>query len=178
MFYSPFVTPSVNNPMICYCDDSVSGLIGRNLTHEIAKDVVVDFAFQLGATAGRNVQPPLPPDTDYIIAFFWADGPDLFVDLWIQRQLETYGASAPMTTLVTYNARGEMVDPFEKGNACGDTRIVAGREEEYRRSLVAQGKSLEDYLDAPRPEMPEGFIIPWPELHRKATIKGGYGDVG
>lgn len=162
MFYSPFVAPMVDSPMICYCDESVSGLVTGLSVNLVARDIVVDFVLEVGRAAGGGLQPSLPPDTDYVIAFFWADGPDLFVDLWIQRQLETYGASAPMTTLATYNAKGEMVDPFEKGNACGDTRIVAGREEEYRRSLVAQGKSLEDYLDAPRPEMPEGFITDWP----------------
>src|SRR5690242_18059129 len=108
MFYSPFVTPMVDSPMICYCDDGVSRMM-NGLTASVAKEVVVDFVLQLARTAGRNLTPPLPFDTDYVIAFFWADGPDLFVDLWIQRQLDTYGASAPMTTLVTYNASGEMI---------------------------------------------------------------------
>lgn len=165
-------------PFICYIDDSVSKLEQVTLTEKRSREeIVINFIFQFAFTAGKNLRLPLPADANYVIAFFWVDGSDLFVDLWIQRQLETYGASAPMTTLVTYNAKGEMIDPFEKGNACGDTRIVSGREEEYRRQLVESGGTLEDYFNHPRPQMPEGLIAPWPKPYRKTRVKGGYGDL-
>ncbi|QQG49818.1 MAG: hypothetical protein HZB70_03410 [Candidatus Berkelbacteria bacterium] len=163
MFFVPLLTILGGRELICYVDCDVKKL-RDNLSADVAVEMVAEFAegWSFHSTAGE--QEFVPDDTDFMIGFLWTDEVDFYVDLWIQRQLATYGECGPMTTLQTFRFNGEMVDPWEKGNACAWTRIVSGLEALHFHQVVrVHGGDVKHYINGPRPELPESFIVPWPD---------------
>lgn len=162
MFFRPFLTHISGRDLICYVDTDVRNM-WPDLSEESAKKMISEFADGWRFHVQAGDQDFVPDDTDYMIGFLWTDNTEVFVDLLLQRQFDTYGECGPMTTLQTFRSNGEMVDPWEKGNACAWTRIVSGREAEHFLQIVRVHEgSIPDYLNGPRPDMPDGFIAPWP----------------
>lgn len=161
-FYPPVITAMSNKPVICYVDGDVQKR-RPDLCDQVAIGMIAEFANNWHASARAHGTQYVPEDTDFMIAFLWTDETtgSLFVDLWIQRQLDSYGECGPMTTLQTFSFDGELVDPWEKGNACAWTRIVSGLEAaHFLHQVKIQGRSVEEYVSGPRPEIGYGMIIP------------------
>ncbi|HSX42299.1 MAG TPA: hypothetical protein VLE93_03030 [Candidatus Saccharimonadales bacterium] len=176
MFYTPFVTKVGGKPFVCYTDKDMVHYFSAGIREENARNKIVEFESNWLLMHQRTETQFVPEDTDFMIAFLWTDKTEIYVDVWLNRQLASYGECGPMKTLQTFRVSGGYIDPWEKGNGCDWTNIVTGREAEHRRAIMGAGGTLEKYIKGPRPEMPEGFIVPWP-MHSRKLIKGGYGDL-
>ncbi len=160
-FYPPFVAELKARPIICYPDDSIGKSWSESPCLELARldigQVLEHMTFVI--TEQSFV------DVDYVLGFFWRSSirpQELMTDLWIQRQLESYGPSAPQTHLTVWCAGRQVPNAAGIGNASGDTMIVVGREEEWRRKVMGAGGSLSYFIHGQRPPMPDGLIVPYP----------------
>lgn len=160
-FYPPFLTTVGGKPFICYTDRDMDKHFPDGIRQEDARGKIAEFEQNWSFHANAGEQEFVPDDTDFMIGFLWTDGQEIYVDVWLNRQLATYGECGPMKTLQSFRLNGEFLDPWEKGNGCDWTNIVTGCEAEHRRLVMnTRGGSLDDYINGPRPEMPGGFIIP------------------
>ncbi len=162
-FYPPFVTEVGGKPFICYTDADMSRHFPNGINEKSAREKIEEFERGWWSNHERTGQPFVPKDTDFIIAFLWTDDDGVYVDVWLNRQLKTYGKCGPMRTLQSFLINGEFLDPWQKGNGSDSTVIVCGREAEYRRAVTEPDRSPGRYVYEQRPEMPEGFIVPWPD---------------
>lgn len=113
------------------------------------RDVHADLAVDLCESVGTS--------QNYRHSFVWRDGREVMVDSW----LSVLGAdNYPMSTLRVFRGLVE-VDPLEYGHAGGNTLIVLGAEELYRRKLAKLGRGVAEFMRRDRDFMPDfepGFI--------------------
>jgi hypothetical protein len=160
-FFPPFLAEVGGKPFICYTDTDMTRHYGARIQEAWLRDHLNDFALAWQRTEGFDY---VPDDTDFMIGFLWTDEDGIYVDVWLNRRFATYGVCGPMRTLQSFHHNGTRLDPWEKGNACDWTVIVCGREAEHFITTVRRGGwSIWEYCNTPRPELPEGFIVPWPD---------------
>ncbi len=140
-FYKPFVLKigmirSINYPML--------GLEKLNNITEIALiDHLKDLfsKFDLG-------------DNAYQLIIIWTDGKDLMTDHWLFTEIESENTGYTVDCRTFRN----FAETKGEGLSASDGLIMLGRETELSESIRKSGGSVDDYLEAERPNIPGGLV--------------------
>lgn len=97
---------------------------------------------------GMNLD--LVDGADYILAAIWGDNSSKMIDIFKYSDINNWPGNPDMGAFVL---RDGVYVPEKREVTCGDTLIVLGQEEKYRRTT----KDLTDYMEHP-PEI-EGLVL-------------------
>ena len=91
----------------------------------------------------------------------WNDEQDKVCDIWIFDKIESWG-SGPLVDVKIYR---NLSRETNTGVSAGDGVIMLGRETELEERLRKSKKSLEDYINSERAQLPED-IKPVEEFYK------------
>lgn len=117
----------------------------------------IECSWSTGEELGRR--------QNYRHSFVWRDGDSVMVDTWRSALSDD---NYPIATVQVFRDFDE-VDPDAYGHSGGNTLIVMGEEEKFRRKCVKAGKSLTEFAHRTTANMPDfevGFIAQ-PRLRRR-----------
>lgn len=136
MFYNPISTNISSTPVIVYPCPGIETIFDRNEKGSIEKYLTELYS-----------ENALKENGQYNIIILWNEGKDTMADLWIFDKLESWG-SGPLVDVKVF--RNKNPDK-NTGVSAGDGLVLLGIEEQHRWTKG----SLKDYLEDPRPKLPE-----------------------
>ncbi len=144
-FYAPFTTYIEGKPIIVYPardENPLDSVLSRNdpvAIHNHLKQLVASWA-------------RLFHSADYYIVVVWTIQQVVMTDVWFY-SLENFTPSGPLVDVRSF--RGMNLSP-DSGIAAGDSLVVLGREEEYRRRCETFAKYADRAFGGP--DLPPGFV--------------------
>ncbi len=136
MFHNPIRMQAGETPLIVYpCESVKKFLESRKLVEKYIESLY------------RANSKKLSENGQFNINILWADKGDAMLDIWKYDKLETWG-SGPLVDVSIF--RNHYQDR-QSGVSAGDGLVLLGLEEQHRWKC----KSLKEYLDGPRPRLPD-----------------------
>ena len=142
VFYKPLSLEISSIPIIVYPCKDLEKIMSRLKPDAIKSHLEQLYDSCKDEIAGKG---------EYHIIILWDDGPDIMTDVWIFSKVDSWG-SGPLVDAKIFRNKNKVLDI---GVSAGNGLVMLGKEEEHRRTK----NSLKEYIEEPRPKLPEFMSI-------------------